>query len=615
MFWKFPAVGIGDIERQSHDREFFIQESLDHAALIREAIQNSLDAGISQEKPVKIRFFLGTIEKKDYQRFFDNFSPHFKASFPEKNLLPAKDLPFLVLEDFNTRGLDGEYEPDRNGESNFLDFWWGEGISHKGGKRGGRWGLGKAVFHSASKLNSFFGYTVRKSDGEKLLLGKASLKPHRINDIRYKYHGHFVSDENFRPIKDENTIKEFCNCFGLSRQDDSPGLSLVVPAYQEGYSKDNLLKAIITEYFFPIIKKKLVCVVEDDQGRYEVDDETLIDLARQQDWSDTDWDDQGIDSLMGFILEVATRPHREWIELNVSTGQQSISEDLFGENLERARDLFENEELLMIKIPIKIEKKEENPKASYFEVYLQKDASLKRGREYYIRSGILVPGIRKLTGRRVRGLLYADDELISEFLGDAETPAHYDWNENSEGFKDKYEKPSWTLRFIKNSLKNIVEILERPPEGEDKDFLKEIFFVEGQGELEDRGQEQGDSEDHSGGREDIPEIPSGKKEFNVKNLKNGLKIENHEGKINSGDNIKIRIAYDVRKGNPFSRYQPFDFRLEDSNSIAKLIKGAKEINCSGNELELEITDPGFSIILRGFDENRDVVIDIRRAAR
>jgi len=91
-----------------------------------------------------------------------------------------------VLEDFNTTGLDGPYEPDAKG-GNFYNFWWREGISEKKGQRAGRWGLGKTTFHIVSKIRTLWGLTVR-DDGKILLMGKALLKTHFLNGTRYHYY-------------------------------------------------------------------------------------------------------------------------------------------------------------------------------------------------------------------------------------------------------------------------------------------------------------------------------------------------------------------------------------------------------------------------------------------
>src|SRR6185295_19589365 len=63
---------------------------------------------------------------------------------------------FLAIEDFGTTGLDGdprELRPEGS-PSRLFAFFRAEGISQKGGKDGGRWGVGKTVFLRSSGINT-----------------------------------------------------------------------------------------------------------------------------------------------------------------------------------------------------------------------------------------------------------------------------------------------------------------------------------------------------------------------------------------------------------------------------------------------------------------------------
>ena len=71
------------------------------------------------------------------------------------------------------------------------------GRSRKHASELGRWGLGKTVFQAASRINSFFGLTVRATDSRRLLLGQSVLKVHNLDGARfypYGYFGRFEAD-------------------------------------------------------------------------------------------------------------------------------------------------------------------------------------------------------------------------------------------------------------------------------------------------------------------------------------------------------------------------------------------------------------------------------------
>ena len=71
------------------------------------------------------------------------------------------------------------------------------------------------------------------------------------------------------------------------------------------------------------------------------------------------------------------------------------------------------------------------------------------------------------------------------------------------------------------------------------------------------------------------------------------------------------MAYDVLNGNPLSRYDPLDFRV-DSAPITVTGVGATWVHPSPNRLDIEVTDTDFSVEVEGFDVNRDLFIDARK---
>ena len=111
-------------------------------------------------------------------------------------------MKFLVFEDSNTKGLEGnpeEYYVENNNDDlahNFYYFWRNVGRSGKTDDKLGRWGLGKTVFPASSQINSFWGLTVRKSDQRKMLMGQCILRIHNIEGVKreecgYKPYGMF----------------------------------------------------------------------------------------------------------------------------------------------------------------------------------------------------------------------------------------------------------------------------------------------------------------------------------------------------------------------------------------------------------------------------------------
>ena len=106
--------------------------------------------------------------------------------------LPTTRAAYLLLEDFGTIGLTGDPEEHQvvDGVTDrFLNFFRAEGRSDKG-ERSRKLGVGKTVFPRASRISSYFGFTVRV-----IRIGNScwSVHPelHRINGDSYKSDGCF----------------------------------------------------------------------------------------------------------------------------------------------------------------------------------------------------------------------------------------------------------------------------------------------------------------------------------------------------------------------------------------------------------------------------------------
>jgi len=152
------------------------------ASLVREAIQNSLDAQANADEPVHVRFFLSDDKGLPAERAGAWFAPLWPHLLAERSGIRAVDekrhaCRFVAVEDFGTRGLEGnpqrEQTPDKGETDDFFAFFRANGLSGKAGQEGGRWGVGKSVFNRASRITSFLALTVRHSDRRPLLLGRS----------------------------------------------------------------------------------------------------------------------------------------------------------------------------------------------------------------------------------------------------------------------------------------------------------------------------------------------------------------------------------------------------------------------------------------------------------
>lgn len=247
MGWHYRVKAPNEKVRDPIQGEFFSTEAIKNPAdaLVREAIQNALDAALKDgngllEDVLKVRFFLASgkhaMPGQQAAAWFDGAWDHFHASGNGLREPPSKSEPcsWLVFEDFGTCGLQGDVaqsEPIDGEKNHFFYFFRAEGKSVEGGKERGRWGVGKYVFPRSSRANAFFGLSVRNDDNKRYLLGTSVFKSHRSAGKYFCPDGYFgIKDQSefVLPISDPPTLDKFCKEFRLKRTDE-PGLSVVMP--------------------------------------------------------------------------------------------------------------------------------------------------------------------------------------------------------------------------------------------------------------------------------------------------------------------------------------------------------------------------------------------------
>lgn len=238
MKWRFVRQLPSHVETEVTQRDQFKNDDVDLSdTIVREAVQNSLDASLEEGSRIEVVF-----------RWIDSshgLEPEFVKGLFAGQLehalesgLAVDDVDFarpraLVIEDFGTKGLTGSVV-DKD-DDNFSDFWRRHGKSHKTGRSRGRWGLGKLVYSTASQLSAFFGVTVRNGDPAHQVMGQTVLKLRRVNGVEYPPHAFFADTEGDDeltmiqvPLKDEELVANLATQFSLKRSNRS-GLSVVIP--------------------------------------------------------------------------------------------------------------------------------------------------------------------------------------------------------------------------------------------------------------------------------------------------------------------------------------------------------------------------------------------------
>lgn len=599
-----------EVEQEVTQRDQFNTDEVTLVAtIVREPHQNSLDAGQpGSGQPVRTKFSFHEAKDSDAQYFSELFSslrPHLAASDLDLDDLDFRRPRILVIEDFGTTGLSGKFDNSTD-MSPFNDFWRRIGTSHKGGASGGRWGLGKLVFSSASRIRTFFGLTIRQEDSARtpLLMGQSVLKTHVVDGIKYAPHiffGQSGSKKLQLPDTDHLTVERFRSAFGISRTDE-PGLSIAIPFALGDITPQSLVPEVMKNYFFPILTGKLVVEIGDTL----IDAETFDDVAANC----LPGSAMANRELMAFIRRVhtATAPdvilRDGWLELGA---MGSAIEP--GRLTELREKLALSAELVHVCAPITIRRQTGEVCVTSFDLYLQKAPDGVKTESLFVRGAITVPEeSRYFRGRNVFGALVAAREDIAEFLGDAENPAHTRWNGNADKLKTKWKSPTARLSEIRHSLETLYNLLAQAVESEEQDALIDIFSIEGPATTVKKRAKAGPTPPPP-----VPVIPISRKLYRIVDRRGGFSIRAAPG-LSASDlplQIRVKAAYDILRGDPLRKYSPLDFDF-NNKGITINDEGANCVAIGSNELQIDADSLNFIVDIDGFDIHRDLLVKATR---
>jgi hypothetical protein len=401
--WVFNTPRRYGVELDPTEREFFINNQTDRSsALVRETIQNSLDARREDAGAVTVKFAFyegGLFLRPDVMdRYLDGLVPHLRALEAELNLdeVDFATPRFLTVEDFGTHGLRGD--PATDDKTDFYYFWRVVGRCGKGDIKGGRWGLGKTVFPNSSQISAFLGYTIPSDSQPPSLFGQAALKTHEVSGVTYLPYAFFTKSkpaERELPFGDEQTLSAFCRDFQVARTPGQPGLSIAIPFPYAELTEISLLEATILHYFFPILAGKLVVHI----NQRVIDQSTITRLAAELHTKKL----HDSEKSLAFAQEIQAAGaeclfHIDYPDqLNSPAGR--VPRTAFApENLAAMRQRFSDQKLLSLRVPVEIRPKNAPARQSFFILYLKKDPTIPRGFEYYIRGGISITGHQTFGG-------------------------------------------------------------------------------------------------------------------------------------------------------------------------------------------------------------------------
>ncbi len=647
--WLFHKLGPKEPQRESTVGAFFTSDAIGSPiqAIIREGIQNTLDASRDPEIPVKVRIYLsgisGALDKNKTSQYFSSGRIHWESK--DSGLgesLPALDgpCPFLVFEDFGTCGLEGDFTlahfKESGKKNHFYHFFRAEGQSDKEKDNRGSWGVGKHVFLMNSAIRTFLGYTVRETDKESLLMGRTVLKMHSIGKDYYQ-DGFFAVDEGgskpFLPIRGNAPLLEnFRDDFNLKRGTE-PGLSIVVP-WPIGYQNECtecgwIALQIIQEYYLPIIMGDLVAEIE-CHGQLPL----MLDSA------------DSIRKVMEMPCNSAinkknmddARADRSEIEAWLSLAEYAVCNKETPDFIGRApnpgprkntwrwdKELFDDSELIAIKgkldkdgivgiqIPLNLWKKNEcRALETFFSLYLLRNETKTSSKTEYIREGIVISRGGQSESLEYYSMLIVENGPLAELLRLSENPSHTEWQHNR--VRDLYASGIVQgMQFIKQSVRGLTSLLAGSSKEEDKTLLSNFFSIDFPPDLGEEDPEPKRKRSNMPGDQTVPEPeipPSQPRAYSIQRTENGFRIIGQRDEWIEGKLIRVVVAYDVNRGDPFRKYSSADFSLSGS-TITLDCSDVELISTSRNVMVLRPLIGRFSVIASGFDVNRQVIISAK----
>jgi len=204
---------------------------------------------------------------------------------------------------------------------------------------------------------------------------------------------------------------------------------------------------VIAGYFVPLLDGSLKVSVTDASSTTELNAETLMDETRRIGDGET--------ASLAALAEwgVFTKPS-EYIEVALHSGNKPEWSDtmLADGRIERLKALLQSAtKRAALRVPMRVRRKGADAQLTEFRVFLQEDRKAD-GRPVFVRDSILIPDVHASRDGGIRSLVVVEDKPLSTLLGDAENPAHTQWQRDSSNFRGKYDYDVACLRFVVQSV-------------------------------------------------------------------------------------------------------------------------------------------------------------------
>lgn len=275
LAWRFPRLDDGEEQGINDGGIATFKGSELYDNLAREICQNSLDAKAPDKETVIVEFKSLSLKKSHHSALvgldgvFSQCEDYWKLkSEPKlqsflneaKEKLAQDEIEFLVISDYNTKGLSGA-KADIREKSVWRALTHSNGVTQKEQGSGGSYGIGKNAPFACSSFRTIFYNSYAYDDNVRAFQGVARLVTHfDSNNESTQGVGFFQNIDDKKPIfsKDSCLLRD-----QFSRKDNEFGTDVIIAGFKKTPTwAADIEKAVLSNFFVAIINKKLIVKID-----------------------------------------------------------------------------------------------------------------------------------------------------------------------------------------------------------------------------------------------------------------------------------------------------------------------------------------------------------------
>ena len=637
--WVWPKLGCNPSSQNNNFKRFSGVDSEDAEYLVREAVQNSLDAVVDPDSDVEVTFnFINNQNNGLMDEYFSGLWEYREHASTTENPLKTgegREISWLVITDKKTSGLRGEYD---SRDSDFWKYWMDWGKSKTGNALRGKFGVGRAAILKASEIRTVIGITRQERSRDHLICGYSLLNACDYDGIRRTNYAYFASEEweerSIFRLHPEDLIENFHDAFNIPRL-EGPGTCLAIPFPFDIYNPENIKAGLIAHFLPALLDGRLKATVQVNGEGEEINQQSIRNFSseiknhlknRQPCFQAFKTNP---DSFIDFLDEYSSVDPRYDFDKFYQHGhffrldsprllEKALAGDAYNDEKESLLNSIKSGNLTALRVDFPIRYNDGSLEETFITAGIKQTEENEEGVSLSYRGGMAIYDMNRSTLRGYHACVFADDPHISKYLNACEGEAHKSWTKDTE-VREELERifdndtTYGILDLAKKLFVSIEKWMNQRDEEINTSLLEDDFSVD-----LDLGDSEPESEKNAGdgSEDDLTENDSDEIVI-VKRTKlpfrhgrygeDGIRVKGVASESKSYPiKIKIKLGYADGSSRSIERWNPSDFLIEELTNQAD---ACSIISIGENEVIVESKDENFTFDVFGFDKNR--AIDIR----